>query len=79
MNITEPALLTDDPMVIEKSASTPTIDDFGGVLRVGQELLRLDTGARAYWDGTTWKAVTETQKLCQLVDILREIKHLLTN
>ena len=77
MNITEQSLRTDAPIYITGTDAAPTVDPNGGALQVGQELVR-DTGARAYWNGTAWKPVTEQQKLCQVADLLIEIRDLLS-
>lgn len=78
MNIDEHNLRTDPPIYITGTDSEPTVDTDGGVLPVGRELVR-DTGARKYWNGSAWKTVTDTQKLCQVADLLIEIRDLLSN
>lgn len=73
MNITSPPLLTDDRIFISGTDAAPTVDEDGGALPVGRELVR-DTGGHAYWAGTEWKPVTVEQKLCQIAEFLREIR-----
>jgi hypothetical protein len=77
MNITESALRTDVRIYIGSTDNAPTVDEDGGALPVGRELIR-DHGGSAYWTGTQWKPVSELQKLCQVADLLFEIRDLLS-
>jgi hypothetical protein len=78
MNATEPALRTSGRIHRTATAAAPTVDDDGGALQVGTELVR-DTGGRAFWNGTTWKGASVEQQLGQIADLLIEIRDLLTD
>jgi hypothetical protein len=78
MNATEPALRTSGRIHRTATAAAPTVDDDGGALQVGTELVR-DTGGRAFWDGTKWKGASVEQQLGQIADLLIEIRDLLTD
>ncbi len=73
---TEPRLRTDARISQDNTELSPTVDEDGGAIPIGRELLR-DNGGNAYWTGTQWKPVSETQKLCQVADLLFEIRDLL--
>jgi hypothetical protein len=72
-NVTQPTLTTDTIVLNAGDALPTSVDDYGSLLVVGQELYRQDTGGRYYWTGSAWAAVTDAQKLCQIVDLLKEI------
>ena len=76
--ITVPQLRTTGRMLRNESDSDPSLDDEGGVLLVGTELLREDTGKTQYWDGSAWQPITLVQRLGQIGEFLREIRDLLT-
>ena len=75
--MTEQPLRTDESIRIAAADTAPTVDTDGNVLPIGRELIR-DNGGRYYWTGSAWKPVTELQKLCQVADLLVEIRGLLT-
>lgn len=78
-NVSEPTLTT-ETLVLNSGATFPTsVDDYGSLLVIGQELYQQDTGGRYYWTGTTWKPVSTEQKLCQIADLLKEILTALTS
>ena len=77
-SINVPQLRTDERIWISDTDSEPTVDVDGGTLPVGRELQR-EGGSVKYWNGASWQAVTETQKLCQVADFLREIRDLLNS
>lgn len=78
MNITETKLRTDERIHIGATEAAPTVDHDGGAIAIGRELVR-DSGGNAYWTGSAWKPVTESQKLCQIADLLTEIRDLLSD
>jgi hypothetical protein len=78
-DVIAPLLRTRDRMVRLSSESEPAIDDDGGTLQVGTELLYEDTGTLVYWNGSVWKRPTFRQKLEQFIELQIEIRDLLTN
>jgi hypothetical protein len=78
MNATELALKTSGRLHRTANAAAPTVDDDGGALQPGTELVR-DNGGRAYWTGTEWKGASVNQQLGQIADLLIEIRNLLTD
>ena len=75
---TLPRLSTSGRLVRNAADTEPTtVDDNGGALLLGQELLIEDTGTLKYWNGTAFAPVTVSQKLCQLADLLTELRDLL--
>ncbi len=78
MNATEPSLKTSGRIHRTATATAPTVDDDGGTLQVGTELVR-DGGGRAFWDGTKWKGASVEQQLGQIADLLIEIRDLLSD
>ncbi len=77
MIVTTTNLRTDAPIYLSGTDSEPTVDVDGGAIAVGRELIR-DTGAHKFWDGSAWRPVTDSQKLCQVADLLIEIRDLLS-
>lgn len=75
--ISLPLLRSSGRMVRLSSCTDPTVDDDGGTLAIGTELLHDDTGKIRFWDGTAWKPIHFAQKLCQGVDLLIELRDLL--
>lgn len=71
-------LRTTGRMVRLAADSEPTVGDDGGALIVGTELLREDTGKASYWNGSAWKPVTLPQRIVQAIELLREIRDLLS-
>jgi hypothetical protein len=76
--MSEPTLRTDNRIHIGADEALPTVDEDGGALPVGRELLR-DNGGTYYWTGSNFTAVTADQKLCQIAEFLREIRDLLSS
>lgn len=69
-----PALANTPPMTRASSEALPTVDEDGGTLQVGQELITEDTGNWLYWTGSRWEAVLVEQKLAQMCEFLRDIR-----
>lgn len=75
--LARPQLRTTGRLVRLSTDSLPTVDDDGGALQVGTELLHEDTGAFRYWTGSEWLRSNLPQKLDQLIDVAIEIRDLL--
>lgn len=73
-----PTLLTERPIVSLSTDDEPELDNDGGALEVGQTWLHEDTGSMRYWTGTEWKPVTVEQADGLKLNLLFDIRDLLS-
>jgi hypothetical protein len=74
LQLSIPALMSFGRLVRLSTDAQPTVDDDGGPLQLGTELLIEDTGYSYYWNGTSWVRTTFPQKFDLLVELAREIR-----